>query len=870
MTGVYPFSKTVFTDKDRELELCGVRGQRMMELAALNIPILPGFVLSNEQVMTLEGNREEALKILNRHLGIMEPIVDKKFNGMESPLLVKVVVSSTLNMVDTTSSIHNIGLCDATLGGFADKVGEEFAYHEYRGMVKRVLLLDLELEKDKKNIARIEGLIKEASEAKDVASSKKFLDNAKKFYPSDFFENAGAQLLYVLTRYREIFKMSEVLNDSALLIQAMIFGNYGKESYSGFFYTRDIETGKDELSGLYFVDSFDDADSKGADILKLKKNYLNELIPVAKSLEAHYKQIRRIKFTVEDGTLWIIDQTEATNKSAMAEIKTLLSLHKQGLIDDEYAINDIRPPRLAEILHPVLNKEGAGKVKSVKGGISGAIGAAVGRVFFSTDRLVKEARIAHQRGLEDHFILAMPATYAEDVKAIEVSRGVIARDGGYASHAPVVARSLGKVAMINPDIVFNEKGMKIDGIQVSEGDYLSVDVPSYDKPTIYFGELDLIEPSMEESGLLEFLEIVQKGIGDFDVHVNADQPREAELAKKFGARGIGLCRTEHMFFDEKRIPVFRSMIITDDSKDREKILSKLQKNQADDFLALFRIMGGYPVTIRLLDAPLHEFLPHTKDKMDEFIAFFQKSHPGVTAEEIRNRCDILGEVNPMLGHRGVRLAISIPEVYRMQVTAIFEAAYKLRKEEGITSFPEIMIPIIMSPSELKAVRYGKKIEGKEIIGIETIEKQVRENLGVEPLPYKVGTMIELPSAALLAGNLARYADFFSFGTNDLTQTTMGLSRDDFNTFFPDYNEFDLLEKNPFSSLNAAVKELVSIASQRGRLVRPDLKMGLCGEHGAEPDNIEFLKEAGLNYVSCSPYGVPIAKLAVARSNLKNR
>ncbi|MBN2625275.1 MAG: pyruvate, phosphate dikinase [Spirochaetales bacterium] len=870
MTGVYPFSKTVFTDKDRELELCGVRGQRMMELAALDIPILPGFVLSNEQVMNLEGNREEALKLLNQYVGTMEPVVDKKFNGKESPLLIKVVVSSTLNMVDTTSSIHNIGLCDATVGGFADKVGEEFAYHEYRGMVKRVLLLDLELEKDKKNIARIEGLIKEASEAKDVASSKKFLESVKKFYPSDFFENADAQLLYVLTRYREIFKMSEVLNDSALLIQAMIFGNYGKESYSGFFYTRDIETGKDELSGLYFVDSFDDADSKGVDILKLKKNYLDELIPVAKSLEAHYKQIRRIKFTVEDGTLWIIDQTEATNKSAMAEIKTLLSLHKQGLIDDEYAINDIRPPRLAEILHPVLNKEGSGKIKSVKGGISGAIGAAVGRVFFSTDRLVKEARIAHQRGLEDHFILAMPATYAEDVKAIEVSRGVIARDGGYASHAPVVARSLGKVAMINPDIVFNEKGMKIEGIQVNEGDYLSLDVPSYDKPTIYFGELDLIEPSMEESGLLEFLDIVQKGIGDFDVHVNADQPREAELAKKFGARGIGLCRTEHMFFDEKRIPVFRSMIITDDSKDREKILAKLQKNQVDDFLALFRIMDGYPVTIRLLDAPLHEFLPHTKDKMDEFISFFQKSHPGVTAEEIRNRCDILGEVNPMLGHRGVRLAISIPEVYRMQVTAIFEAAYKLRKDEGITSYPEIMIPIVMSPSELKAVRYGKKIEGKEIIGIETIEEQVREKLGVEPLPYKVGTMIELPSAALMAGNLARYADFFSFGTNDLTQTTMGLSRDDFNTFFPDYNEFDLLEKNPFSSLNAAVKELVSIASQRGRLVRPDLKMGLCGEHGAEPDNIEFLKEAGLNYVSCSPYGVPIAKLAIARSNLKTR
>ncbi len=868
MNAVFPFSKTVYAENDQELELCGVRGQRMMELAALDIPILPGFVLTNDTVMTLEENREKTLTMLNEQLGTMEPIVEKQYNSGENPLLVKVVVSTTLNMVDTTFSIHNIGLCDTTLGGFADKVGEEFAYHEYRGMLKRILLLDQELEQDEKILKKISALIDEASAAKGIPETKEFLKKIKTFYPADLFENADVQLLYVLTRYKEIFKKSEVLNDSALLIQSMTFGNYGKESYSGFFYTRDIETGKNELSGLYFKDSFDEMDSTGADILKLNSKYLDALIPVAKTLEAHYKEIRRIKFTVEDGKLWIIDQNEATNKSAMAEIQTLLSLHKEGLIDDAYAVNDIRPPRLAEILHPVLNKASAAKIKSVKGGISGAIGAAVGRVFFSTERLVKEARIAHQRGLEDHFILAMPSTYAEDVKAIEVSRGVIARDGGYASHAPVVARSLGKIAMINPDIKFNDKGMKINGIQVNEGDYLSLDVPSYDKPTIYFGKVDLIEPSIEESGLLDFMEIVQRKIEDFDVYVNADQPREAELAKKFGAKGIGLCRTEHMFFDDKRIPIFRSMIITDDSKDRDKILKQLQKMQMTDFYELFKIMNGMPVTIRLLDAPLHEFLPHTKEKMDEFVSFFQKSHPSVTAEEIRNRCDIIGEVNPMLGHRGVRLAISIPEIYRMQVTAIFEAAYKLRKEDNIISSPQIMIPIVMSPSELKAVRYGKKIEGKEIVGIETIEEEVRERLGVDILPYHVGTMIELPSAAILAGQIARYADFFSFGTNDLTQTTMGLSRDDFNTFFPDYNEFDLLEKNPFSSLNTAVKELISIAGQRGRMVRPDLKMGLCGEHGAEPENVDFFKEVGLNYVSCSPYGIPIAKLAIARHNLK--
>lgn len=868
MKAVYPFSRSEFTEKENELELCGVRGQRMMELASLDIPILPGFILPNNLVMKWDENREEAKDVLDSYLSKMEPIVDKVYNGNESPLLVKVVVSSTLNIVNTTSSIHNIGLCDTTIQGFADKVGEDFAYHEYRGMMKRVLLLDKELEQDEKIVDRIDSLIKMATQAKNVESTKQFAEEVKKFYPADFFNDAVSQLSYVLSRYQQIFRLNDVLSDSALLIQAMTFGNYGKESYYGNFYTRNIETGENELSGDFFKDSFNDLNSEGMPIMKLKKSYLEELIPVAKRLEKHYKQIRRIKFTIEDGKLWIIDQGEANNKSAMAEIKTILDLHKEGLIDSDYAVKEIRPPRLGEILHPVINNKSATKVKSTKGGISGAIGAAVGRVFFSTERLVKEARIAHQRGLEDNFILAMPSTYAEDVKAIEVSRGVIARDGGYASHAPVVARSLGKVAMINPHIEFIDGGMIVDGNKVKEGDFISMDVPSYDKPTLYFGKLELIEPSIEESGLLEFLEIVQTKITDFDVHVNADQAREAELGKTFGATGIGLCRTEHMFFDEKRIPIFRSMIITNDPKDRDRTLKKLQQMQMDDFIKMFRIMDGQPVTIRLLDSPLHEFLPHTKNSMDEFVAFFQKNHPDISAEEIRNRCDILGEVNPMLGHRGVRMAISIPEIYRMQVTAIFEAVYKLRKEENIISKPEIMIPIVMSPHEIKAVRYGKKIEGKEIVGIEAIETEVRERLGVEPVDYMVGTMIELPSAAILAGEIARYADFFSFGTNDLTQTTLGLSRDDFNTFFPDYNEFDLLEKNPFSTLNGAVQELIGIASQRGRLVRPDLKMGLCGEHGAEPDNVDFFKEAGLNYVSVSPYGIPIAKLAIARSNLK--
>jgi len=325
-----------------------------------------------------------------------------------------------------------------------------------------------------------------------------------------------------------------------------------------------------------------------------------------------------------------------------------------------------------------------------------------------------------------------------------------------------------------------------------------------------------------------------------------------------------------MFFNENRIPIFRSLIIAQDRNERIKILNKIKKMQISDFYSLFEIMEDKPVTIRLLDAPLHEFLPHSKEAMDEFVAFYKKDHPGITENEIRLRCDMTREVNPMLGHRGVRVAITFPEIYRMQVEAIFEAAYKLRKNKGIICKPEIMIPIVMSQRELKTVRFGKKIEGFEIVGIRQIEEELRSKKQEEKIEYKVGTMIELPAAAILADKIAVHADFFSFGTNDLTQTTLGLSRDDFNSFFTHYNEYDLLDKNPFQYLQEPVKELVDTAVERGRLVRPDLSCGLCGEHGAEPENIPFCMSAGLNYVSCSPYGIPLAKLTIAQENLKNQ
>ncbi len=869
MKEIFSFSSSEFTEDDDIIQHFGMRGRNLMDLAALGIPILPGFILTEaflaEDIEEPEGHYAKYKESFDKMGGILEKHWDE-----DNPLLIKLVVSPMLNMVQTFSSIHNVGLCDTTIEGFASFVGEDFAYHEYRGVLLRIMELELLTTTDDTRRKLLEKTLAELKKSKATAQIKKSLVNVKAIYPEEIFAHAAHQFSYVKELFQKLFAASDTLVDSAILVQAMTFGNYGKECFFGSYYTRDSISGNDVITGEFFPNAFDATEADGQPINKISKTYLDKLKKIGKQLETSYKEIRNVKFNVENGKLWIIDQSSVPGKSAQAEIQTLLDLLRDGHVEESYIINAIQPARLSEILHPIIDKRTATKVPSITGGISGAMGAAIGRVFFTTEAMMKEFRIASQRGLDTNLILAMPATYAGDVKAIESANGVLTREGGYASHAPVVARSLGKVAMVNPEIMFTKEGLKIGTKVIKEGDYISLDVPSYDDPVIYFGKLDLIEPNIDKSGLLDFLEVVQNHIGDFDVHANADQPKDAKLAKKFLADGIGLCRTEHMFFNENRIRIFRSLIIAPDRAEREKILLKIKKMQITDFFGLFDVMGEKPVTIRLLDAPLHEFLPHSKESMDDFIKFYRNDHPKVSESEIRLRCDMTSEVNPMLGHRGVRVAISYPEIYRMQVEAIFEAAYKLRREKGILCHPEIMIPIIMSPREVKTVRFGKRIEGFEIVGIRQIEEELREKLGEEKIEYRVGTMIELPAAALLADKIANYVDFFSFGTNDLTQTCLGLSRDDFNSFFTDYNEYDLLDKNPFQYLQEPVKELVGMATERGRYIKPDLSCGLCGEHGAEPENIPFCMDAGLNYVSCSPYGIPLAKLAIAHKNLKDQ
>lgn len=868
MKEIFSFSSKDFTKDPEKIDSFGMRGQNLMKLAEMRMPIPPGFLLTSDFLAEEAGKNEKAcIEEFSR----MSKDTGKEWNG-KNPLLVKLVVSPMLNMVHTFSSIHNVGLCDATIEEFASFVGEFFAYHEYNGVLWHIMELEALTTTDLSRKKHLEKRIQECKKASDTAHFKKNIENIKKLYPVEIFEKATEQFYFVKNLFCMLFASSESLNDAAILIQAMTFGNYGDESYFGTFTTRDLISGKNVLSGTFFKNSFDDvtSDKSAEPIAKLDKRYLTELKDIAKKIETEHKEIRRIKFTIENGKLLIIDQSSVADKTAQADIQTILDLLKNKVIDEAYAINAIQPPRLAEILHPVLDAQAASNVPSITGGISGSIGAAVGRVFFSTSALMEAARISNRRNLDEQFILAMTATYAEDVKAIEASSGVISQEGGYSSHAPVVARSLGKVALVHPDIQFSGQKMKIGKYVVKEGDYVSMRVPSYGDPSIYFAPLPLKQPKIEQSGLLEYLEIVQKHLGDFSIYANADQPKDVKLAAKFLADGVGLCRTEHMFFNEKRILLFRSLIVESDSGERAKILAKLKKIQIADFYSIFSLMGEKSVIIRLLDAPLHEFLPHTKEKMDEFVSDYKKLYPKKTASEIRMRCDLLSESNPMFGHRGIRIAVTYPEIYHMQVEAIFEAAYKLRKEKNITCHPEVMIPIVMNAREVKTMRFGKRIEGRELKGIQRIEEELRKQKKEKPIPYKIGVMVELPAAALLADKIAFYADFFSFGTNDLTQTCLGLSRDDFNSFFSEYNELDLVSKNPFQYLQEPVKELIEMATLRGRLSRPDLRVGLCGEHGAEPSNLQFCIDLGLNYVSCSPYGIPVAKLASAQLLLKGK
>ena len=648
----------------------------------------------------------------------------------------------------------------------------------------------------------------------------------------------------------------------------MVYGNYGKDSYSGYFTTRDAITGDSNIVGEFFQNKFNSSEFTGKNIKNIQKKYLDEFISISNKLEKEYLEIRKIGFTIENGRLSLINQNPVNEKSTRADIKLLLDLNASKTISEEDVLKGIKPGQLNELLHPVIDTGTVKNLKQIEGGISGAPGAAIGRVYFSTEALLEEYKNSRLNDRDDRLILCLTSSFAEDVKAIEVCTGVLSSEGGYSAHASVVARQYGKISLVNPELKITGKKAVINGITINEGDTITLNVPDFATPAIYIGKAGLIQPDPAKNGLIEFTKIVKKHMYGFEVRANCDKAKDAELALKFGADGIGLCRTEHMFFDESRINVFREMIFSEEESQRKAVLAKLKLMQKKDFTALFTVMKGKEVNIRLLDAPLHEFLPHNSQEVKSFCDYMKKATgKNFTTKMLSEKSENLREFNPMLGHRGCRIAVSYPEIYQMQVEAIFEAAYELQKNK-IEVKPEIMIPLIMNEAELKMILYGKKIEGSHYPGLVEVEEKIRTRLKAKQIDFKVGTMIELPAAALSAGNIARYAEFFSFGTNDLTQTTLGLSRDDFTSFMPDYTLYDIISGNPFRTLEKPVKELIARAVQRGKITRPDLLKGLCGEHGAAPENIEFCIETGLDYVSCSTYSVPIAALSASQVMIK--
>lgn len=875
---VHYFSQTDTIRKTVPQEKLGMRGRQANEFAELGFPILPGFVIDTDVASHLAGMPiTETLKPLFRKI---EGIVGKKVGDPKNPLLYKVVISPNL-AISNYPTLHNFGLTKSTVDGFDSWVGDNFGAHEVLFLVRGMLRIEerlAELEKREKDLGKIRAALEKAGKELDAeklkAKAPELIGEYASLFPKGFFDDPWTQLSIALTRISRMLELDDQDDqDTAILIQPMVYGNYGKDSASGDFFTRNVVTGEKKVQGEFYQERFNEIGASGKDINAIDPVHLKALQKIAWTLEDRQREIRQIRFTIENKKLWLIEQRPVIAKSTQADLKLLLDLEKRGIVDDVFAIKAIQPGRLNEILHPIVDMASVKKLTGVSGGITGAPGAAIGRAYFTTEGLLEAYRVAQQKGEDKRMILVMPATYAEDVKAIEVATGVLSCEGGYSAHASVVARQYGKVSLVKTDMRIRGKKAKIGDIEFAEGDYITINVPYYGEPWVWLGKASLIEPNPEDSGLLEFIAIAKRKLGHFHVRANADSPRDAALALSFGAEGIGLCRTEHMFFDAKRINVFREMILSETREERVKALAKLKPMQKEDFYGLFKTMAGKEVTIRLLDAPLHEFLPHNDAELETFMTHLaggkKGGKPSLSRAEVKARIDALAEFNPMLGHRGCRIAVSFPEIYEMQVRAIFEAAYQLQAEK-IDVRPEVMIPIVMNAAELRLIVYGKKIEGKTYRGLVEIEEELRSELKAKALPYRIGTMIELPAAALDAGNIARYGEFFSFGTNDLTQTTVGVSRDDFNSFMPDYSTYDLIEGNPFSNLLQPVKDLVAIAARRGRMTRPGLMLGLCGEHGANPDNVRFCMETGLDYVSCSPYSVPISILAVAQLELERQ
>ena len=851
--------------------LLGGKGANLAEMTNLGMPVPPGFTISTEACTDYYNDgktiNEETTKQIFDALSWLEGVRGKKFGDMEDPLLVSVRSGAPVSMPGMMDTILNLGLNDESVKGFARKTGNpRFAYDSYRRFIQMFsdvvmgqpkTLFDAILEDVKKENGAVYDTELTAEGLQEVIA--KYKELYKKQQGEEFPQDPKVQLMEAIkavfrswdnpraNSYRRMYDIPYELG-TAVNVQSMVFGNMGNTSGTGVAFTRNPATGAKGIFGEYLINAQGEDVVAGIrtpqPITKLANDLpecYKQFMELANNLEQHYRDMQDMEFTIEEGKLYFL-QTRNGKRTAQAAIQIACDLVDEGMIDEKTALTRIEPQSLDQLLHPGFDPAKLKLAREIGQALPASPGAAAGRVYFNAE----DAVAAHAAG--SRVILVRQETSPEDIDGMHAAAGVLTMRGGMTSHAAVVARGMGTCCVSgcgDMHVHEAEKYFELGGHEIHEGDYISLDGST---GKIYLGDIPTVEAVITGNfqRIMDWADKYRK----LQVRTNADTPADAQNAVRLGAEGIGLCRTEHMFFNPERIPKIRKMILSDTTEEREAALNELIPFQKEDFKGIYKAMEGRPVTIRFLDPPLHEFVPTTEPEIKQLA-----DDMGLTVAEVRKRCDDLHEFNPMMGHRGCRLSVTFPEIARMQTRAVIEAAIEVHEEDDYNIEPEIMVPLVGDVKELAFVK-------KTII--ETAEKVKAERKS--DIRYHIGTMIEIPRAALMADQIAKEAEFFSFGTNDLTQMTFGFSRDDAGKFLQDYYKSKIFEQDPFAHLDQnGVGQLIQIAVEKGRATRPDIHLGICGEHGGDPASIEFCDKVGLTYVSCSPFRVPIARLAAAQA-----
>jgi len=838
--------------------LLGNKGAQLSEMTKIGIPVPPGFIISTRacvEYLSSKKINDEIVQQVKEAMKKLEESTRKKFGSENNPLLISVRSGAPISMPGMMDTILNLGLTDEIVENLAKTTNEWFAYDTYRRFIQMFGSIVNGIDENK-----FEKIIEEEKKRENVKKDQQLSVNALKRIIMHYKEIVDVpppekQLFMAIEavfkswnneraiNYRRLNNLPNDLG-TGVVIQAMVFGNLGNDSCTGIVFTRNPANGKNNLYGEFLLNA------QGEDIVSGKRTPLSiekmkdimpeiydELNKVAKNLEKHYKDMQDIEFTVEKKKLYIL-QTRTAKRTGMAAVNVAVDMVKEGIIKKEEAVLKITPNQIEQLLHNQIDPLAKKKEKAIAKGLAASPGAAFGAVVFTAD----------DTKAYENTILVRPETSPEDIEGIHVAQGILTSRGGLTSHAAVVARGIGKPCVVGCSEIFidEEKKQFVVGDRVvREGDVITIDGTTGE---IYIGILPVVKA--EFTGNFSELMNWAKEFKKLEVRANADNPEDAKISQDFGAEGIGLCRTEHMFFKEERIRAIREMILADSKEERKKALSKIEPYQKEDFKEIFRVMNGLPVTIRLLDPPLHEFLPKEEKEIKELASFL-----GVDESSVREKIENISEFNPMLGFRGCRLGVKYPEINEMQARAIFKAMIESKKE-GIKAIPEIEVPLVG--------------DVKELVMIKKIIEKAAEELNVKRDEYKIGTMIEVPRAALTSDEIAREADFFSFGTNDLTQLTCGFSRDDAGKFLPLYVEKGIYEKDPFQSIDKkGVGTIMKICVEKARNVKQNIEIGICGEHGGDPDSIEFCHKIGLNSISCSPYRVPVAIISAAQASLRH-